>query len=144
MRSFLNSFVRQNELFATIQPLDPPALIASEPANENSHDLVLGSADLVGLQVEQRGKLLVVTAKTEETFLPGFHYRLLAKLPNGQTVTGTWPGAAARAGKSVVTFSLNLGEFGFPAVLGVAAEVTQGVTLDRTGWYMVKVAQEAP
>ena len=144
MGSFIRSFARQNELFAHIEPLSALAPAAIEPADESSHELVLGSADLIGLQIEQQGELLSITAETEEPLLRGLHYRVQVKLANGKTLTGTWPGSAVRAGKSAFAFTVNLAEIGDPAVLSVAAEVTEGAALDRTGWYIVELSPARP
>jgi len=153
MRSFLYSFARQDEIFADSALFDIPFVslidfpvnesglsespILPEPADERARQRIMGSADLVGLQVTRLDNLLWLTAETRQPLFPGLRYRLLVKLPNGETRSATWPGSAIRTGRSTFTFQLDLAEIGDPEVLGFAAEVRQGATLDRTSWHFV-------
>jgi LmbE family N-acetylglucosaminyl deacetylase len=150
LRSFLDSFIRRNELFVRIRPVDIAPLayddlelletnvlhgsLLSEPARESGSRLVLPGADLVGLKVGRLGDELWLLAETDGPFLPGLRYRILVKLPDGQTLVFTWPFAGDRLSDTIFMVHLHLSELGDPPVLGFAAEVQQRVTLDRTSW----------
>lgn len=151
--SFLPSFARQDEIFARIPTLDlspleadnldlPEAtLLASpvlpEPAGESARRLVLAGADLISLQVSRLNDDLWLTARTRGPLLPGLHYRLLIKFPDGRTGVFTWPGLAERLDRTSFGLHLNLSQMGDPPVLGFAVEVRQQATLDRSGWHFV-------
>jgi LmbE family N-acetylglucosaminyl deacetylase len=156
LRSFLPSFSRRNELFAavTVTGLEQPtstflrvgtedsadpaeAPVVAEPAEGSARRRVLGSADLVGVRVRLCGGQVWVTAHTRAPLARAFRYRLLVKLPAGQTETAQWPGDAVRTGRAAFSFPVDLEAAHDPAVLGFAAEVRRGRTLDRTGWHFV-------
>lgn len=151
--SFLPSFARRNEIFADLILLDFSAVEFEaipvreagvlelprlpEPASESARRRVMSSADLVGLRVGRVGDNLWLTADVRGPLIAGLRYRLIVKLPDGQTRTFTWPGDAVRSGRSTFTALLSLEALGQPPVLAFAAEIKQGATLDRTGWHFV-------
>lgn len=157
--SFLSSFVRQDEIFVNVASLDisrpdqadtdlpEQELLASpklpEPAEESTRRLLLGGADLVGLQVSRLDDVLWLTAQTRGRLIPGLNYRILIKFPDGQTERVTWPGRAERLDRRTFRTHLDLAQVGYPSVLGFAVEVAQQTTLDRTGWHFV-ILQDAP
>lgn len=166
--SFLPSFVRQNELFAQVNildvslltlvdfPVNATGLIESptlpEPADESTRRRVVGSADLVGLHVARVDNLLWLTAETRHALFPGVRYTLMVKLPNGDTLTATWPGNASRLSANTFTFPLNLDEIDNQeaeeetplSMLAFAAEVRQGIVLDRTAWHFIMLSDQLP
>jgi LmbE family N-acetylglucosaminyl deacetylase len=160
MQSFLRSFARPNEIFARIDLLDVAALAYNtlpdslgkvmnwprlpEPAEANTRQWMLGSADLVGVRVGRLGDYLWLTGETRSRLFSGLSYRITIKLPDGQTRIVTWPGAAIRSGPNRLTALLNLEELGRPALVGFAAEVRQGATLDWTGWHFVRLRDTLP
>ena len=159
LRSFLPSFSRRNELFAaltttgleerTVSLVDVEArgsaegtatlapLPLSEPVGTGARRRLLGVADLVGVGAHRAGGQVWVTAHTRAPLVRAFRYRLLAKLPTGQTVTARWPGKAVRTGRAAFSFPVNLALGDDPAILGFAAEVRRGGAVDRTGWHFV-------
>jgi hypothetical protein len=84
-----------------------------------------------------------LTAQTRGRLIPGLDYRILIKLPDGQTWRVTWPARAKRLDRRSFRTHLNLAQVGYPPVLGFAVEVVQQTTLDRTGWHFV-ILQAAP
>jgi LmbE family N-acetylglucosaminyl deacetylase len=148
--SFLPSFARSDEIFAILDFLDISPLAFNnlslsesgviqspnfpEPMEENARQFVIGGADLVSLNVARLGSRLWLTAQTRSPLLPGLKYRLRVKLSDGETRTVTWPGSAIRTGSSTYSFQINLDEISNVYALGFAADVQQGMTLDRTGW----------
>lgn len=158
--SFMPAFARRNEIFAYLRPLDirPLAYVdfpvneegvietpkMPEPADESTRRRVLGGADLVGLQLARLDNQLWLTAETRRPLFPGLRYRLLVKLPSGETLTADWPGSATRTGPASFTMQLNLDEIGDPDVMGFAADVQQGATLDRTGWHFAILRDGLP
>jgi LmbE family N-acetylglucosaminyl deacetylase len=148
--SFLPSFVRSDEIFAALDFLDISPLAFNslslnesgvirsptfpEPVEESARQFIIGGADLVSLNVTRLGSRLWLTAQTRSPLLPGLKYRLRVKLSDGETRTVTWPGSAIRTGSSTYSFQINLDEISNVYALGFAADVQQGMTLDRTGW----------
>lgn len=153
LRSFLPSFARQNEIFVQLPFLDLPVLGVSsltlpagdsqttyqlpEPARESTRRLMVGGADLVGLQATRRGNQLTLSANTRGALLRELRYKLMVKLPDGRTLVFSYPGSAIRTGSNTFSANLNLSDLGNTQVLGFAAEVQEGVTLDRTGWHFI-------
>jgi hypothetical protein len=149
----LPSFARSDEIFAILDILDISPLAFnslslnesgmiqsptfSEPMEENARQFVIGGADLVGLNVARLGSYLWLTAETRSPLLPGLKYRLRVKLSDGKTKVVTWPGSAIRTGSSTFSIQLNLDEISDVYALGFAADVHQGMTLDRTGWHFM-------
>jgi hypothetical protein len=160
LKSYLRSFARTNEIFARVDSLDVPALayntlpesvgkvmnspILPEPIEESTRRLVLGSADLVGVRVGRVGSYLWLTAETRSPLFAGLNYQITVKLPDGRTRVLTWPGLAQRSGSDQFTAQLNLDDLGHPALIGFAAEVRQGVTLDWTDWHFVRLRDSVP
>jgi len=118
--------------------------VVAEPADESTRQLVMGSADLIGLHVARLDNLLWLTAETRHSLFRGIRYTLMVKLPNGDTLTAAWPGDAVRLSRNTFTFPLNLDEIGDPDVLGFAAEVRQGVVLDHSAWHFITLHNRLP
>ena len=159
LRSFLPSFARQDEIFVSLPFIDLPVLGASsltlpagdiisssqfaEPSRESTRRLMMSSADLVSLQVTRLGDQLTLSASTRGALLRELDYKLMVKLLDGRTLVYIYPGTAVRSGSNTFSVTLNLSDLGNTQVLGFAAEVQEGVTLDRTGWHFV-ILQNLP
>ncbi len=153
MQSFLDSFARKDELFASIPLIELPAVAINsiplseeglqnlptltEPIAESSRREVVRSADLVGWQVMRLGNIVSLTAKTRGRLLPGLSYMFYVKTLDGHTRTITFRAEDALAARNGFTISLDMNELGPVPVVGFAAEVKEGVTLDRTGWRFI-------
>jgi LmbE family N-acetylglucosaminyl deacetylase len=158
--SFLPSFTRSDEIFSSLEILDISPLAfnsltlseegiiqapsLSEPIEESARKVIIGGADLVGLKVVRIGYYLWLTAETRSPLLPGLRYRFQLKLSNGITKIVTWPGSAIRTGSSTYSLQVNLEEIKDVIALGFAADVQQGVTLDRTGWRFLVLRDRVP
>lgn len=150
---FLPSFVRCDEIYASISMLDlSPLALKSfplnkngiiqlpklpEPASESVRRFLVGGADLVGWQVIRLGDNLWLTAETRGHLLPGLHYRILSKTPDGDTRVVSYATNSSIFGGKSFTAQLNLSEIGNPLVIIFAADVQQEVTLDRTSWHII-------
>ena len=158
--SFLPSFARSDEIFAILNILDISPLAFNslslsesgmirspmfpEPMEESARQFVIGGADLVGLNVARLGSHLWLTAETRSPLLPGLKYRLRVKLSDGETKVVTWPGSAIRTGSSAYSLQINLDDISNVYALGFAADVQQGMTLDRTGWHFMVLRDRIP
>jgi len=158
--SFLPSFARSDEIFSILNILDISPLAFNslslnesgiiqsptfpEPMEESTRQFVIGGADLVGLNVTRVGSLLWLTAETRSPLLPGLKYRLRVKLSDGETRVVTWPGSAIRTGRSTYSLQINLDDISNVYALGFAADVQQGMTLDRTGWHFMVLRDRIP
>jgi LmbE family N-acetylglucosaminyl deacetylase len=167
---FLPSFARPNEIFMrletgkvnpldlsliplhetdspemTVQEIEALALSAvAEPANESTSRMLLAGADLVGWKIARVGNQLVLTADTRGALIPGFHYRILVKTPEGQTHIFKHSENGRLPFQRSFTARIDLAELGSPAVLAIAADVQQGITLERTGWYFMEMQEWTP
>jgi LmbE family N-acetylglucosaminyl deacetylase/GT2 family glycosyltransferase len=158
--NFLPSFARPNELFValetvTARPIDYSALplaesgikelpSLSEPSNESLRHFLLSGADLVGWQITRLGDQLILTADTRGWLLPGLQYRIRVKTPDGQTFIYTQKNSRFSIFRRSFTARLDLAEMGDPGVISFSADILQGVTLDRTGWYFLKLEDWLP
>ncbi len=146
---FLPSFARKNELFFSLDPLELPLigygsvpllesdvepLSINEPRRESARRVLLAGADLVGWKVARLGNTLLLTADVRGRLLPGLTYRIWLKTPDGNTYSFDLRDSQVSPYFSSFTAQVDISEIGDPSVLGIAAEVRRGVTLDRTGW----------
>jgi hypothetical protein len=160
LRNFLPSFVREDEIFAHLSTLDPQIMNTSdlspsvsgafksplfpEPKDESARRLVVSSADLIGMQVAGYGDTILLSAYTHGSLLNGLDYQLIVKLPDGRTQVSHWPGSAIRTGLKSYALKVKISELTEPLVLGFAAEVKQGTTLDRSSWHFVILRNDSP
>ena len=159
LRSFLPSFARLDEPFVSLPFINLPVLgtgsltlpaddiissaLLAEPTKESTRRMMISSADLVSLQATRVGNQLTLAASTRGSLQPEFYYKLMVKLPDGRTLTSSYPGLALRSARNTFSLSLNLSDLGYPQVLGFAAEIENSATLDRTGWHFV-ILQNLP
>ena len=159
MRNFLLSFARANEIYDELSlkevgPLDlqilqldeqgPGELTIAEPASENTRQLLLKGADLIGWRIARFGNQLIITADTRGKLVPGLQYRILLKTPDGNTHGYTLKSSEVSSYFSSFRAQIDLLEVGAPPVLGFAAEVSKGAVLDRTGWGFVILSEWLP
>jgi LmbE family N-acetylglucosaminyl deacetylase len=160
MGKFLPSFARPNEIYTSITPLslapiefasmplmeegvkETPPLI--EPSSERTRNLVIAGADLIGWKVVRLGNQLVLTVETRGTRIPTFNYRIYIKTPDGETYTFNQNSPESILTRSTFSVRIDLAEFENPPVLAFAADVTQRVTIDRTGWHFLELKDWIP
>jgi LmbE family N-acetylglucosaminyl deacetylase/glycosyltransferase involved in cell wall biosynthesis len=151
--NFLPSFARRNELFSSLDLIDLSPLafntiplletgvkelpVIPEPAGESARKALIGGGDLVGWRVARLGDKVFLTADTRGVLIPGFQYRILIKLPDGTNRTYFTHSPEMTLTRSSFMVQLDMQELGDPPVLGFSADILQGVTMDRTGWYFV-------
>jgi LmbE family N-acetylglucosaminyl deacetylase len=137
--AFLPSFVRRDELFAPLPLLDvsAPWQPVATPARETTARLLVKGADLIQLEAVRAANHVWLTVATRGALVPGLHYAILVKAPNGRSLRLQFPGQAVRTGRARLTAAVDLDALGKPAVLAVQAEVRNGATLDRSGWYLI-------
>jgi LmbE family N-acetylglucosaminyl deacetylase len=167
---FLPSFARPNELFmalssSRVNPLEytvvplheveaPQVDIAAlpefsypslpEPVREGTSQMLLAGADLVGWRIARLGSHLVLTVDTRGPLIPGLQYRILVKTPDGSTHIFRYTEPKYAPFQSSFTARIDLAEFGRPPVLAFSADVQQGLTLERTGWYFIELNDWLP
>ena len=157
---FLPSFARPNEIFINlamtkVMPIEFTTLplqetgvkeypILPEPNNESTSRMMLAGADLVSWNITRLGDHLLLTANTRGKLLPGLQYRILVKTPSGETKIIKHKNPDTLPGRSSFSAKINLEELGDPNMLAFAAEVQQGLTMDRTGWYFLELKEWLP
>jgi LmbE family N-acetylglucosaminyl deacetylase/glycosyltransferase involved in cell wall biosynthesis len=153
MRSFLDSFARQDEIFAALPLIEIPAIsihtiqldetglqrlpTLDEPAAESARRELVHGADLVGWQIARLGDTVWLTAETRGRLLPGLDYLIDIKTLDGHTRTIKYRAEDLLGGSRGFTVSLDMNELGPLPVVGFSAEVKKGMTLDRTGWRFI-------
>jgi LmbE family N-acetylglucosaminyl deacetylase len=151
--NFLPGFARGNELFTTLPfieisplglstiPLIETGLINEADINglarDSNRNRLLGGADLLGWRVARVGNNLYLTVDTRGKLHSRLRYRILLKFSDGSTHILTSLSSEVTMKNTSLTAKINLAELPDPPVLAFAAEVTHGVTLDRSGWYFL-------
>lgn len=162
---FLPSFARPNEIFMelpssklmplefstiTLHEMDAPEVsleelkqwnlpLLPEPANESVSRFLLAGADLVGWKIARLGNQLSLTVNARGLLIPGLQYRILVKTPEGQTYIYKYYEPNRVSFKRSFTVLIDLEALGNPGVLSFAADVQQGITIERTGWYFIEL-----
>lgn len=160
MGRFLDSFVRANELFVALPTLDflpleydslplpetdfAPTFNWGEPASESTRRLLVPGTDLVGWEIARLSDVLVLKADTRGKLVAGMQYRILIKTSDGDTRVYTPNSSEMVLGASSFSVIIHLDDLGEPEVLGFAAEVRNGITLDRSGWNFVVLRDWLP
>lgn len=157
---FLPSFARPNELFMAISPIEvlpleygvlplresgvkeTPEIL--EPAYLNTRQMVVAGADLVAWKFTRLGDILLVTADTRGRMIPGLKYRIMIKTPDGSTSIYNHEFEDRFINTRSFSAKIDLAGLGNPSVLAVAADIQQGMTLDRTGWYFIELKDWLP
>jgi len=160
MGKFLFSFARANELYVTLPTLDflpleydsltlpesdnAPAFNWGEPVRESTRRLLVPGTDLVGWDIARLSDVLFLKAETRGTLMAGMQYRILIKTSDGDTIVYTPNNSEMILGARSFSIIIHLEELGEPEVLGFAAEVHNGITLDRSGWNLVVLRDWLP
>ena len=151
--NFLSRFARSNELFAALPTVEvSPISLSAVPLldtgvkeiptipeieQETPRKLMMGGADLLGWRVTRLGNTLLLTVDTRGQIGSKLHYRILLKFSDGSTRLLTSRIPEVNMKSTSITTKIDLSEISDPPLLAFAADVSQGVTLDRTGWYFV-------
>lgn len=166
LSAYLNSFVRQNELYMAIDNVialnvlgadsfseadgAPPAAGDSLPARPDpAGDSLLRRArsggDITGLRVVRIGDTVWVALDLRGHAGRAYEYNLYVRAftPEGTT---TWIRRYGRTSTNgvmayghTVSYRLDLDELGHPDLLAVMAETRQRIELDRTAWYFIRL-----
>jgi len=104
---------------------------------ERDRRWILGGADLLGWRVARLGENLNLTLHTRGRLLSRLRYRILLKFSDGSTRVLTRIDPEVTTKSTSLTVKINLSEIPDPPLLAFAGEVSQGVILDRTGWYFL-------
>ncbi len=155
MGEYLRSFGRANEIFFQLPVVDLPFLALEgadtleddsgtqiflpEPVNERFERLILPGADLVGWKAVRAGELLCFTAETRGRISSRLDYRVLAKLPNGETLTAVRQNDLLLLPPHQLGACYNLGDLNYPPVIGFSAESRYGQILDQTAWHFLRI-----
>lgn len=154
---FLRSFARANEIFFTLPGIHVPAIglesqelmekslrdetTLLEPARERFSRLMLAGGDLDSWWLMRLGDTLCLGGTTRGRVNKAIEYRVLIKLPDGETLISSShgnDGATWLANRQFGT-CITLDEPGDLPVIGFATETRYGVLLDRTAWHFVRL-----
>jgi len=150
---FLLSFVRPDEIFAELPPLDLNAVSIyqeplqemgvlntprlAEPSTENTQRLLLAGSDIVSWQVMRLGNQVWLGAQTRGKLLPELKYSITIKTPDGTTRVVDCSKTANHLSIDMFFTTIDLSQIGNPAVIGFSADVSQEMVLDRTAWHFI-------
>jgi LmbE family N-acetylglucosaminyl deacetylase len=153
--NFLSTFVQSNELFSALPKVEvsPIALntvplletgVKEQPKiygspTESHRKRMLGGADMLGWRVARLGDSLYLTVDTRGQLLSRLQYRILLKFSDGSTRTLTPRSPELTMRSTSITTKIDLAEMPDPPLLAFAAEVSQGMILDQTGWYFLHI-----
>ena len=153
MKSFLEGFARQDEIFQRVELLEFPMswfgaveinqvedlelAKTGEAVKESTRRMVLPGTDLTELQVSILGNRLQVSAGARGPLIPDLQYRIYFKFTDGTTKTCALTHDGVRLDASTYACTLDIAELQMPAVVGFQAEVSKVVALDRSGWHFL-------
>ena len=167
---FLNSFVRQNELFMQVESAIPLGIVEGEflldtdspqtisgdvslpgrndPVDDNVVRRFSGGADIEGLRLLRFGDSLWVGLDLRGRASHIYKYNLYVRAVTAESST-TWSHCYGQSADDVwehghaVWYRFDLDAMGQPDWLVLAAETRQGLVLDRTAWYVIHI-EESP
>jgi LmbE family N-acetylglucosaminyl deacetylase len=166
---FLNSFVRQNELFVKLEAVpslgvvegetfsDPnevpeqvegaATLLQRDPVSDSIVRRVNSGADIADLHVLRLGDSLWVAVDVEGRLSRAYDYVLNVRAftpSNSLTWSGHW-GRTSTDGViaygNVIWYRLDLEALGWPAWVVMTAETRQVAVLDYTAWYLIRIEE---
>jgi len=164
---FLHSFVRQNELFVEVDGVTALGFVEGEtfldadsgpvvpndvappgrddPVSDSVVRRARGGADITGLHLLRLGDSLWVALEMRGRVSRAYRYTLHVRAITPEDTT-TWSGHYGRTSTDgvlahghIVWYRLDLDTLGQPDWLALAAETRQGVVLDRTAWYLIRL-----
>ncbi len=158
--AFLMAFVRPDEIFADLKPLDLPSLalygeaqqdtqpVSSpalfEPTRQTASMALMAGADILDWQVRRSGATLWFIVKTRGRLAPELDYSIFIKTPDGKTQVIDCNGPDHRWAPNAFYAKVDLAQLGSPPVVGLSAESSQKMVLDRTAWHFWVVGPSAP
>ena len=167
LASFLRSFVRQNELYMEVDSVTALGLVEGEtlldadrvpvipddvtlpgrddPVSDSVVRRVRGGADITGLHLLRLGDSLWVALEMRGRVSRAYGYDLYVRAITPEDTT-TWSGHYGRTSTDgvlarghIVWYRLDCDALGQPDWLALAAETRQGIVLDRTAWYLIRL-----
>ncbi len=155
MSSYLDSFVRANEIYYELPSTHLPFIAYEEvasiqqefkfssksplPVLERFSKLAISGSDLVSWQTARLGDKVCFGAETRGTLQKWIDYRILLKLPDGKTVQEKGNSNSPFLSDRNFWTCFSLEELGNPDVIGFSAETWNGVLLDTTSWQFIIV-----
>ena len=168
---FLNSFMRQNELFVEVDGVTALGFVEGEafpdadsgpavpddvtlpgrddPVKDSVVRRVRSEADITGLHVLRLGDSLWVALGMRGRVSRAYRYTLYVRAITPDDTT-TWSGHYGQTSTDgvlayghLVWYHLHLDTLGQPDWLALAAEVRQGLVLDRTAWYLIRLEDDS-
>jgi LmbE family N-acetylglucosaminyl deacetylase len=166
---FLNSFVRQNELFMRLEAVPSLGLVEGEtfpdpnevpeqvegaatssqrdPVSDSIVRRINSGADIADLHVLRLGDSLWVAADVEGRLSRAYDYVLNVRAftsSDSLTWSGHWgrtsTGGVIAVG-NVVWYRLDLEALGWPTWVVMTAETRQVAVLDTTAWYLIRIEE---
>jgi LmbE family N-acetylglucosaminyl deacetylase len=153
MKSFLEGFARQDEIFQRVDLLEfPSSWLGSveinqvedlqlsktdEAVKDSTRRRMLPGTDLVDLQASILGGQLQVAASARGTLIPDLRYLINFKFTDGTTKTCLLSQDGVRLDPVSYACTLNVSYLHPPAVIGFQAEVSEKLVLDRSEWHFL-------
>jgi len=166
---YLNSFVRQNELYMAIDDVIPLGILETDsfpeadgappvmddsslpgrldPASDSLLRRARSGGDITGLRVARLGNTVWVALDLRGHASRAYEYDLYVRVFTPQSTT-TWHGRYGRTSTEGITahghtvwYRLDLDELGHPDLLALMAETRQRIVLDRTAWYFIRLEE---
>jgi len=162
---FLDGFVRQNELFAVVNPPVSSTITQTQAFSETAgqpdtasgftgvseYTPVSGSimrqidnqADITNLQIVRQNDMLRIVIEARSDVNRAYSYNLYVRAFTSQdstTWTSQWGKTSAdgvQASGRTISYPLDLNALGKPAWLAFYADTRRDVVLDSTAWYLV-------
>ncbi len=169
LSAYLNSFVRQNELYMAIDDVialgvletgsfpdvdgAPPVMDDSslparlDPTSDSLLRRVRSGGDITGLRVVRLGNTVWVALDLRGHASRAYEYNLYVRAFAPESTTA-WHGRYGRTSTEevlayghTVWYRLHLDELGYPDLLALMATTRQRIELDRTAWYLVRLEE---
>lgn len=116
-----------------------------DPVSDSVVRRARGGADITGLRLLRLGDSLWVELETRGRVSRAYRYTLYVRTITPEDTT-TWSGHYGRTSTDgvlvhdhLVWYQLDLDMLGQPDWLALAGETRQGLVLDRTAWYLIRL-----
>lgn len=168
LSTFLDSFVRRNELYMAVDNVIALGIMETESAPEADSAILADDAnlprradpksdsilrrarsggDIIGIHVLRLGNTVWVALDVRGHTSRAYEYNLYVRAFAPASTT-TWHGRYGRVSTEGVTaydhtvwYRLDFDELGHPDLLTLMATTRQRVELDRTAWYLVRLEE---
>ena len=155
MPTYLQSFARANEIFFELPVIELPVIGLEDnqvleeniqndptrfaPSHERFDRLIAQSIDIEGWKVSRIGNLICFGAETRGPIRKNVSYRVLAKLPDGDTLQVSNQDDLIMFTDHLFGACFGPDDLGDPSTIGFSAEAKSGFLVDHTAWQFVYI-----